>query len=354
MPTKKVSSKKAMPKKAYPRPAGKRNAVWETPDAVDRVVPKRVARREEPEEVVPAKVKFVPEASSQSEKLQKVLARVGLGSRRELETWIAQGRVSVNGKIVGLGERVSEGDKIRADGILLDWRPEADQQHRIICYHKPEGEVCSRSDPEGRPSVFEHLPSLSKGRWILVGRLDLNTSGLMLFTTDGELAHRLTHPSYEMEREYAVRVLGEVPKEVLTTLREGVELEDGKAAFTMIREAGGTGANHWYHVILKEGRNREVRRLWESQGVKVSRLIRVRFGAIPLDRYLKKGRWNDLEETLAQQLYQAVDLRFHSRLKKFAVRKKVVIKSPRVTKDAGAKKKPAAAARKIKRPARPS
>jgi len=175
-------------------------------------------------------------------------------------------------------------------------------------YHKPVGEVCSRKDPEGRPSVFDRLPVLRQGRWILVGRLDLNTSGLLLLTNEGDLAHRLMHPSSEIEREYAVRILGEVDEAMLKRLQDGVELEDGRAAFDSVRDAGGTGANHWYHVILREGRRREVRRIWESQGVRVSRLIRLRYGNVCLPRGLADGRFRDLDESELSELMASVGM----------------------------------------------
>ncbi len=243
-----------------------------------------------------------------SEKLQKVLARAGYGSRREIEGWISEGRVSVNGSIVQLGERVSEGDLIRIDGKVVSKTRLQNRRTRVLMYHKPVGEVTSRTDDEGRTTVFERLPRIANGRWIVVGRLDLNTSGLLLFTNDGELANRLMHPSHTIEREYAVRILGEVPPDIITTLTNGVELEDGEARFTAIRDGGGEGANHWFHVILEEGRNREVRRLWESQGVKVSRLIRVRYGEITMPRMLKPGRWEYLTDEEVTRLRQSVGL----------------------------------------------
>jgi 23S rRNA pseudouridine2605 synthase len=243
-----------------------------------------------------------------SEKLQKVLARAGYGSRREMERWIEAGRVSINGKIVGLAERVSEVDVIRVDGTVVPKQKMQQRRCRVLAYHKPVGEVNSRDDPEGRKTVFDNLPPISGGRWIAVGRLDINTSGLLLFTTDGELANRLMHPSYTVEREYAVRVLGEVPKETIALLQRGVELEDGPAHFDEIRDGGGEGSNHWYHVKLSEGRNREVRRLWESQGVTVSRLMRVSYGVITLPRYLRPGRWEELNEPQVTELRSNVGL----------------------------------------------
>lgn len=221
---------------------------------------------------------------------------------------IEAGRVSVNGHVVTLGDKAEPSDTVRLDGkvVRLERRPAT--KHRVLAYHKPEGEVCTRSDPEGRPTVFDRLPRLRSGRWIAVGRLDINTSGLILLTTDGELANRLMHPSHELEREYAVRVLGGVSDTMLHQLRQGVELEDGIARFTSIRDAGGQGANHWYHVTLNEGRNREVRRLWESQGVRVSRLSRVRYGPVALRRGLKPGEWDELMRSDMDQLRQSVGL----------------------------------------------
>ncbi len=234
------------------------------------------------------------------EKLQKVLARVGLGSRRMLEEWIRAGRVSVNGVVAQIGDRVRMDVRITVDG-----RPVSSQRfnprRRIVIYHKPVGEVCTRHDPEGRATIFAALPRLRDGRWITVGRLDLTTSGLLLITNDGELANVLMHPSHKVEREYAVRVRGEASDETLLALRKGVALDDGLAHFDSILDGGGVGSNHWYHVSLREGRNREVRRLWEARGIEVSRLIRVRYATVALPRRLRAGHWEELgaEETEA-------------------------------------------------------
>ncbi len=243
------------------------------------------------------------------EKLQKVLARMGAGSRRDVETWITQGRVKVNGSDATLGQRVMPDDAIALDGRLL--RREDDQVvRRVLIYNKPEGEVCTRSDPEGRPTVFDRLPRTKSGRWINIGRLDINTTGLLLFTTDGELANRLMHPSYEMDREYAVRVRGEVTEEMIDNLKKGVMLEDGPAKFTDIQEAPqGDGFNHWFHCVVMEGRNREVRRLWESQGLVVSRLKRVRFGPVFLTADLSVGRWREMGQNEVDILAAEVGLR---------------------------------------------
>ncbi len=240
-----------------------------------------------------------------AERLQKFLARMGLGSRRQIEDWIRQGRITVNGAVVQLGSQVNGAEKIQIDGQPIQVRPFG-QRRRVLAYYKPVGEMSSRRDPEGRPTIFERLPLVRDSRWIAVGRLDLNTQGLLLLTSDGELANRLMHPSSQIEREYAVRVLGEVPPEMLKRLREGVTLEDGVARFDEIREAGGEGVNHWYHVILREGRHREVRRLWESQGVTVSRLTRVRFGPVTLRRGLYPGHWDELDEAQIAELLRAV------------------------------------------------
>lgn len=243
-----------------------------------------------------------------NEKLQKVLARAGYGSRRELEEWIKSGRIKVNNQVATLGDRVSETDRISVDGKPVQQARLKERRSRVLIYHKPIGEVCTRSDPEGRDTIFNHLPRLASGRWITIGRLDLNTSGLLLITTDGDLANRMMHPSHQVEREYAVRVLGEVTADMLKRLKEGVELDDGPAHFDVVAKAGGDGANQWYHVILREGRNREVRRLWESQGVQVSRLMRVRYGAVSLPRGQRLGRWEELPDDAVNALRKSVGL----------------------------------------------
>lgn len=245
-----------------------------------------------------------------SEKLHKVLARAGHGSRREIESMIAAGRVSVDGKIATLGDRVesSKSLKIRIDGHLVSIAESATEVCRVLAYYKPEGELCTRSDPEGRPTVFDRLPRLRGSRWIAVGRLDVNTCGLMLFTTDGELANRLMHPSREVEREYAVRVFGQVDDDKIRQLSKGVQLEDGPAAFKTLKFGGGEGINQWYNVTLTEGRNREVRRLWEAVGVQVSRLMRVRYGDITLPKGLPRGGWTELDLPAVNYLRNLVEM----------------------------------------------
>ena len=238
------------------------------------------------------------------EKLQKVLARSGCGSRREMERWIEKGRVAVNGKIAKLGDRVDRKARIEVDGRPI---ASADQQKtRVLLYHKPPGEVCSRKDPEGRRTVFDRLPGLQSGRWISIGRLDYNTSGLLLFTTDGELANALMHPSSNIEREYMVRVKGEVNEETFKVLQAGVMLEDGMARFTDIQDGGGEGdgVNHWYYVVIMEGRTREVRRLWESQDCVVSRLKRTRYGNVFIPSQVKQGMWIELKGKEVKDLYR--------------------------------------------------
>ncbi|KAA8981883.1 23S rRNA pseudouridine(2605) synthase RluB [Halospina sp. K52047b] len=242
------------------------------------------------------------------ERLQKLLARAGLGSRRAIEGWISQGRVQINGEVAQLGARVTAQDEVLVDGRSVDLGAAASPTRRVIVYNKPEGEVTTRDDPEGRPTVFDRLPRLTGERWIAVGRLDISTSGLLLFTTDGELANRLMHPSWQVDREYAVRIFGQVDDDMAERLVNGVTLEDGEARFTDLVYWGGTGHNHWYYVAIMEGRNREVRRLWESQGVQVSRLKRVRHGPIFLPSRLSAGRWEELEQADVDTLSDSVGL----------------------------------------------
>ncbi len=242
---------------------------------------------------------------AEPQKLHKMLAQAGLGSRRELEEWIVAGRVSVNGKPAHVGQRIGPQDRIKVNGkpVNLKFAP---RTPRILIYHKQEGEIVSRDDPEGRPSVFDKLPRIGGGRWVNVGRLDFNTEGLLIFTSSGELANRLMHPRYELEREYAVRVIGELQPEQEQSLLDGIELEDGQAHFTTLLSRGGEGTNRWYHVTLNEGRNREVRRMFEAIGVQVSRLIRVRFGPVSLSPRLKRGMAHELSEEEVRTLMKAL------------------------------------------------
>lgn len=243
-----------------------------------------------------------------AERIQKILSRAGYGSRREIERWVNAGEIMVNGVTATSGQAIDENDKVVLRGQVLKLAAKLNAKPQVILYHKKVGEICSRNDPEGRPTVFDSLPKLSSGRWIQVGRLDINTDGLMLFTTDGELANRLMHPSYEIEREYASRILGDVTDDMLNRLSEGVMLDDGEAKFKSIKFVGGEGANKWYHVVLNEGRNREVRRLWESQEVVVSRLRRVRYGHIELKRSLRAGSYENMDVRSMRKLYEKVKL----------------------------------------------
>jgi 23S rRNA pseudouridine2605 synthase len=231
--------------------------------------------------------------NAQSDKLHKVLADAGIGSRREMEELILAGRVSVNGLPAHVGQRVLPTDQVRINGKPLP-RRQPGKPPRVLIYHKPTGEIVSHDDPQARPSVFERFPKVAGARWISVGRLDLNTEGLLVATTSGELANRMTHPRFEVEREYAVRVIGELGEEQRRRLLDGVELEDGVARFSRLEDAGGQGLNHWYRAVIKEGRNREVRRMFEAVGLQVSRLIRIRFGSIQLPRSLPRGRFLEL------------------------------------------------------------
>lgn len=229
-----------------------------------------------------------------SERIQKLLAGAGHGSRRAIEQWIRDRRVTLNGRVVELGERATAQDEIRLDGRRLELAGSA-VSTEVLLYHKPVGEMTTRNDPEGRPTVFDHLPEPGTGRWIVVGRLDVNTSGLLLFTNDGELAHRLMHPSSEVEREYLVRVHGSPSPEVLDRLRRGVQLDDGPARFDRIEVTRQEGSHSWFRVALHEGRNREVRRLFEHEGFMVSRLSRIRYGPIEIPRDLRAGGWMKLD-----------------------------------------------------------
>ncbi|PXX15988.1 ribosomal large subunit pseudouridine synthase B [Nitrosomonas ureae] len=238
-------------------------------------------------------------------KLQKLLAQKGLGSRREMEVLIASGQVKLNDQAAVIGDRAGPGDIIRIGRRVIRIHEE-EELPKVLLYHKPEGEIVSRSDPQDRPSVFDKLPYLRSSKWIAIGRLDFNTSGLLIFTNDGALANRMMHPRFEMEREYAVRILGELTEEQMQQLTTGITLEDGEAAFSYLADQGGEGANHWYRVILKEGKNREVRRMFEAIGLTVSRLMRVRFGPINLPPRIKRGQWLELDEKETRRLLSLI------------------------------------------------
>jgi 23S rRNA pseudouridine2605 synthase len=264
-----------------------------------------------------------------SEKLQKVLSRAGHGSRRAIEAMIDAGRVSVDGQIAKLGNRVkvNHAMKIRMDSHVVSVKESEEAVCRLLAYYKPEGELCTHSDPRGRPTVFDRLPKLRGSRWVTVGRLDINTSGLLLFTTDGELANRMMHPSREVEREYAVRVFGQTDNDIVKQLKKGVQLEDGLASFHTIDFQGGEGLNQWYKVTITEGRNREVRRLWEAVGMQVSRLIRVRYGNIALPKWLPRGGWADLDLNAINYLRALVDLKLETVSKMLVKRERCHIKA---------------------------
>lgn len=240
-----------------------------------------------------------------TQKLHKLLAQAGLGSRREMEELISAGQATINGKVAQVGDRAGPADIVRVGKRVVHFKF-GERLPRVLLYHKPEGEIVSRDDPEGRPSVFDKLPQLRSSKWVSVGRLDYNTSGLLIFTTDGQLANRLTHPRFEIEREYAVRVIGRLTPEQANVLTTEVKLEDGPAKFDYLSDQGGEGSNHWYRVILKEGKNREVRRMFEAVGLAVSRLMRVRFGPVNLPPRLKRGKSLELDEAEIKRLLELV------------------------------------------------
>ena len=253
---------------------------------------------------------LAPPVAPVTVRLQKLLAAAGLGSRRQVEQWIAAGRVTVAGRVAKLGDRAAASDEVRLDGRKLDLGSPQSATHQVLLYHKPLGEVTTRHDPQGRPTVFDRLPAPESGRWIVVGRLDVNTAGLLLFTTDGELAHRLMHPSSQIEREYLVRVRGRPGNDTIRKLLRGVPLEDGPAACdSIVAEPAppgeDTARNASYRLVLHEGRNREVRRMWEAVGYEVSRLLRIRYGPIELPRGLRPGEWRLLDDGLMARLATA-------------------------------------------------
>jgi 23S rRNA pseudouridine2605 synthase len=270
---------------------------------------------DEEDTIVPrTKAKPVRELSADDDapKLHKVLAEGGLGSRREMEELILQGRVSVNGLPAHIGQRILPTDQVRVNGKLIH-RKVTTKPPRVLLYHKPSGEIVSQSDPEGRPTVFDSLPRIKNGKWVAVGRLDFNTEGLLIFTTSGDIANRFMHPRYGVEREYAVRTLGELAEADRQRLLHGIQLDDGEANFLRIADGGGEGVNQWYHVALTEGRNREVRRMFEAVGLTVSRLIRTRYGQFLLPRGLKRGRWQELDPTEVRTLMANIGLKAPSK-----------------------------------------
>jgi 23S rRNA pseudouridine2605 synthase len=287
----------------YYRTSGKKQDEQAQPDALDLTE------------------KETADSRPEGEKLQKVIARSGHTSRRDAERMIAQKRIKIGRRYAELGDRVDGSERIFLDDkeLFIAWEK---PRQRVLVYNKPAGEVCSRKDPEHPHTIYDELPNLKIGRWISVGRLDINTTGLILLTNDGELANLLMHPSSEIEREYAVRVLGEVTDEDIQQLKSGVMLEDGMAHFDRIIYSGGQGANHWYHVTLKEGRNREVRRMWEALGITVSRLQRIRYGVVELPRAQRQGRWEDLDDLTMKKLYASVGLRYNPMKRSNATYKK--------------------------------
>lgn len=268
----------------------------------DDVISGQFDADEEVEDLVAPKRVLLPQA--ETPKLHKVLAQSGMGSRLEMEQLILEGRISVNNEPAHIGQRIQFGDNIKVNGKPIRFRIEPPPA-RVIAYHKPVGEVVTHDDPQNRPTVFRRLPKLHQGKWQSVGRLDLNTEGLLLFTSSGELANNLMHPRFGLEREYAVRVLGALSKDEKQALLDGVQLDDGVAQFGSIEDGGGEGSNCWYRVTISEGRNREVRRMLESVGHAVSRLIRIRYGAMVLPRGLKRGAWMELDESDIRALMQA-------------------------------------------------
>ncbi len=255
------------------------------------------------------------------DRIQKILAHHGLGSRRQIDQMLCEGRIKVNGRQAKPGDQLKGSEKVTIDGKPIRL-PRHVLKPKLLMYHKPLGLVCTRSDPEGRPTVFSQLPRVQQGRLIGIGRLDINTSGLMLFTTHGELANRLMHPSFQLEREYAVRVRGDVTADKIKALKSGIDLDDGRARFNEVIDGGGQGTNHWYHVILKEGKNREVRRLWEAVDIEVSRLIRVRYHHFDLPKWLKPGKTRFFDDDVVKRLFQSLKLEYPQHQKTGRRRKK--------------------------------
>lgn len=306
----------AAPKRPKPKPGGDKASRpgFREPARVGPKLRKRTARVTQPvksavaTKPAPATPVAVPAPGVDlgPQRVQKLLADAGVGSRREIERWMVEGRLTLDGKKVALGTRALPTAKFALDGKPIRIRDRSEVERRVIAYHKPLGELTTRHDPEGRATVFEQLPRLRGSRWISIGRLDFNTSGLLLFTNDGALANQLMHPKHEIEREYAVRVAGKVAPVSLERLQNGVMLEDGPAKFESFVDVGGEGVNHWYQVVIKEGRNREVRRMFEQVGVSVSRLMRVRYGPIKLDAWLKRGMVRELDAEEVAALVAAI------------------------------------------------
>jgi len=322
-PAKKTAGKKAAEKKAPEKKTASKSSAKpgaaKLPAVKSAAPAKSASAKPSAAKQVPAKpvpVKPAPAKAADDEKLHKVLARAGIGSRREMERWISEGRVRINDRVAHLGDRIKDDDKVIVDGHAIKLHAKEETLRRVLIYNKPEGEICSRKDPEGRPTVFDALPPLSQGRWIAIGRLDFNTTGLLLFTNDGDLANVMMHPSTQIDREYLVRVLGEVDDEMMKQLKRGMVLEDGPARFTDITRAGGRtenesgeSANKFFYVSIMEGRNREVRRLWESQGITVSRLKRVRYGNVFLPARVKRGSWIEMPKEEVDALSKMVGLK---------------------------------------------
>ncbi len=300
--TAKKTAEKSAKGRNKPKPQAEYSSRLSTSSASEK--PKKITGSKSKSEKNPVNSMAVNTAP---EKLQKLLASQGLGSRREIEKWIKEGVVSINGKTAELGQRATTRDRVHVRNQLIKFTKQ-NTATRVLVYNKQDDEICTRKDEEGRPTVFKNLPNIQSGKWINVGRLDINSTGLLLFTNDGELAHRLMHPRYQIEREYAVRVLGKVEDDHLSAMLKGVRLEDGLAKFDTISFQGGQGANSWYHVMLHEGRNREVRRLWESQGLTVSRLMRIRYANIFLPPRLRAGHSQELTTNEINQLKGMVGL----------------------------------------------
>ena len=295
----------------------------------------------EQDEAAPAEGKRVLQPQADAPKLHKVLAQAGLGSRLEMERLIQDGRVAVNGETAHLGQRIQHGDQIRIDGRPVKVRI-APPPPRVLAYHKPAGEVVTHDDPQNRPTVFRRLPRLYSGKWQSVGRLDLNTEGLLLFTDSGELANKLMHPRFGLQREYAVRVLGALSNEEKQRLLDGVRLDDGMAQFQSIEDGGGDGANCWYRVTIAEGRNREVRRMFEAVGHAVSRLIRIRYGAVVLPRGLRRGVWTELDYRDIERLTMAAGMRRSDEQAQESARKAASSRNPAQRRNKGSGPRPSA------------